>query len=228
MPLLLVVGLIIGLLFMQPHLGSILIICFSIFFLMFLSGAKLRHLAGLGLAGLLLIGISIIFEPYRLRRVFAFLDPWQDPKDMGFHIIQSLLAFGSGGLTGIGLGMSRQKFLYLPEAHTDFIFAIIGEELGLLGTLSVVILFMVLILTGLIISLKSRNNFGRLLGCGIVCLIATQALINMGGVTGILPITGVTLPFLSYGGSSLLVNLCSIGVLLSIANSPKRKSTLRS
>lgn len=225
---LLVVGLIIGLLFMQPHLGSILIICFSLFFLMFLSGAKLRHLMGLGLAGLLLIGISIIFEPYRLRRFFAFLDPWQDPKDAGFHIIQSLLAFGSGGLTGIGLGMSRQKFLYLPEAHTDFIFAIIGEELGLAGTLSVVVLFVVLIFTGLIISLKSKNKFGRLLGCGMVCLIATQALINMGGVTGILPITGVTLPFLSFGGSSLLVNLCSIGVLLNIANSPRRKSASRS
>ncbi|MDO8885508.1 putative lipid II flippase FtsW [Candidatus Oleimmundimicrobium sp.] len=228
-PFLGVMGLIVALLFMQPHLGAILIICFSVFFLMFLNEVKLRHLASLGLVGLFLVGVSIMFEPYRLRRFFAFLNPWGDPKDTGFHIIQSLLAFGSGGLTGTGLGMSRQKFLYLPEAHTDFIFAIIGEEFGLLGTLTVVFLFLVLIFTGLTISFKSNNNFGKLLGCGMVCLIATQALINMGGVTGILPITGITLPFLSYGGSSLLVNLCGIGVLLNIANSSKKKrSILRS
>ncbi|HDP69390.1 MAG TPA: putative lipid II flippase FtsW [Actinobacteria bacterium] len=226
-PLALVVGPILALILFQPHLGAVLIICSAVFFLIFLYGARLIHLLGLGITGLILIFIFIYIEPYRLRRFTAFLNPWKDPRKTGFHIIQSLLAFGSGGLAGIGLGMSRQKFLYLPEAHTDFILAIIGEEFGLAGTLLVVFLFMTLIVVGMIISLKSKDNFGKLLGCGMICLIATQALVNMGGVTGVLPTTGVPLPFLSYGGSSLLFNLCSVGVLLSIANSRKTKSTRR-
>jgi len=223
-PIVPVIGTMLVLIILQPHLGATLIICSTVFFLMFLGGAKLRHLMGLGMFGLISIAIFVFTEPYRLRRFTAFLNPWKDPKGTGFHIIQSLIAFGSGGLTGIGLGMSRQKFLYLPEAHTDFIFAIIGEEFGLLGTLSIVLLFALLIIVGLTISFKSRNNFGKLLGCGITCAIAFQAIINMCGVTGLLPITGVPLPFLSFGGSSLLVNLCGVGILLNIAKSPKRIS----
>lgn len=212
-------ALLVGLILAQPHLGSFLVISLSIFFLIFLEGvgfSKMLALSGLGLS---IVALSIAIEPYRIKRLTAFLDPWKDPFGNGFQLIQSLIAFGSGSLVGVGLGLSRQKFSYLPEAHTDFIFAILGEELGLIGTSFIVLLFMVLTISGLIIALKSGDNYSRLLGAGLICLIGLQALINMGGVTGFMPITGIPLPFLSYGGTSVIMNLTFIGIILNIASS---------
>ncbi len=207
------------LILIQPHLGTFLVISLAIFLLIFLEGVSFSNLFTLGGMGLIAVAAAIAIEPYRVSRLLAFLDPWKDPLGKGFHLIQSLLAFGTGSIMGVGLGMSRQKFSYLPEAHTDFIFAIIGEELGLIGTVSIVMLFFILTVSGLIIALKSGDNYSRLLGAGLVALIAIQALVNMGGVTGIMPITGVPLPFLSYGGTSIIMNLSFVGILQNIASS---------
>ncbi|MEW6189193.1 MAG: putative lipid II flippase FtsW [Actinomycetota bacterium] len=208
----------------QPDLGTAFAICLSIFILMFLAGARIHHIIGVGLVGCASTFLLIFSAGYRRQRFLSFLNPWSDPRGSGFHIIQSLLAFGSGGLRGVGLGLGRQKFFYLPASHTDFIFAVIGEELGLLGTLLVVALYSILAIIGLRISLKSRDRFGRLLGAGVTCMILIQALINMGAVTGAIPITGIPLPLISFGGSSLFFTLCSIGILLNIASQEPRKS----
>ncbi len=208
----------------QPDLGTAFAICLSIFILMFLAGARIHHIFGVGLVGCASIFLLIFSAGYRRQRFLSFFNPWSDPRGSGFHIIQSLLAFGSGGLRGVGLGLGRQKFFYLPASHTDFIFAVIGEELGLLGTLLVVVLYSILAIAGLRISLKSRERFGKLLGAGIICMILIQALINMGAVTGVIPITGIPLPLISFGGSSLFFTLCSIGILLNIASQEPRKA----
>jgi cell division protein FtsW len=152
-----------------------------------------------------------------MRRVFAFLDPWQDPRGSGFQIIQSWLAFGSGGVLGRGIGDSKQKLFYLPEAHTDFIFAILGEELGFVGASAVVLLFAVLVWRGLRIGLRAADPFGAYLALGITVLVATQTLVNLGVVTGLLPTKGLPLPFLSFGGSALLMTMLATGVLLNIS-----------
>jgi cell division protein FtsW len=155
--------------------------------------------------------------PYRLRRFLSFLDPWSDPQGSGFHIIQSLLAFGSGGLIGVGLGESRQKFFYLPERHTDFIYAIVGEEIGLLGTMGLLVLFAFLAYRGYRISRAAPDRFGSLLAAGITAAIVGQALMNMGVATGLLPVKGVPLPLVSFGGSSLVMTMIQIGILLNIS-----------
>ena len=155
--------------------------------------------------------------PYRLRRMTAFWDPWSDPRGSGFQIIQSWLAFGNGGLTGQGIGGSRQKLFYLPESHTDFIFAIVGEELGFLGAVALVGLFAVLIWRGLRVGLRAPDAFGAHLALGITLLIAIQTLLNLGVVTGLLPTKGLPLPFISFGGSALLVTMLGTGVLLNIS-----------
>ncbi|MDI6892125.1 MAG: putative lipid II flippase FtsW [Actinomycetota bacterium] len=223
-PVVPVVGFASALVILQPDMGTAVAICFVSYVLVFLAGARLRHVFGLGVAGSLAALFFIFSEEYRRQRFIAFLNPWVDPRKSGFQIIQSLLAFGSGGIRGLGFGMSRQKFFYLPAAHTDFIFAIIGEELGLIGTLFVVLMFAVLAITGMRIAFRSRDVFGRLLGSGITCMILSQALINMGAVTGILPVTGIPLPLLSFGGSSLVFTLCGIGILLNIATQEKGAS----
>src|SRR5438445_490278 len=164
-----------------------------------------------------LLVVAIWMAPYRVRRIFAFIDPWSDPRGSGFQIIQSWLAFGNGGIFGQGIGASRQKLFYLPESHTDFIFAIIGEELGLVGALTIVTLFVVLIWRGLRIGLRAPDPFGGYLALGITVLIATQTLVNLGVVTGLLPTKGLPLPFISFGGSALLVTMLSTGVLLNIS-----------
>jgi cell division protein FtsW len=223
-PVVPVVGFASALVILQPDMGTAVAICFVSYVLVFLAGARLRHVFGLGVGGSLAALFFIFSEEYRRQRFIAFLNPWADPRKSGFQIIQSLLAFGSGGIRGLGFGMSRQKFFYLPAAHTDFIFAIIGEELGLIGTLFVVLMFAVLAITGMRIAFRSRDVFGRLLGSGITCMILSQALINMGAVTGILPVTGIPLPLLSFGGSSLVFTLCGIGILLNIATQEKGAS----
>jgi cell division protein FtsW len=202
---------------LQPDLGNCVTLVVLTFALLFLAGSRWRHL-GFVLAGALpLVAFAIYAAPYRLRRITAFVDPWQDPRGSGFQIIQSWLAFGSGGVFGRGIGDSRQKLFYLPEAHTDFIFAIIGEELGFIGAVAVIALFVVLVWRGLRIGLRAPEPFGSYLALGITVLLATQTLVNMGVVTGLLPTKGLPLPFISFGGSALVMTMLSTGVLLNIS-----------
>jgi len=214
-------GIVCGLIMLQPDLGTTLVIAATVFFMLLAVGAKLWHMAGLGLAGIGLVVAAIIAAPYRMRRIFAFLDPWADPSGKGYQTIQSLLALGPGGLFGLGLGQSRQKFLYLPENHTDFIFAMIGEELGFIGASLVVLLFFLFIWRGFRTAMKAPNNFLGLFAVGLTSLIGIQAMVNMGVVTGVLPVTGITLPFLSYGGTSLLFTMTGAGLLLNISATGK-------
>lgn len=201
----------------QPDLGSALVIAMGTVLVIFISGIPLKHMAGMGAVLAPAAGYLMISAPYRLQRLTTFMDPWADIRGAGWQIIQSLYALGPGGLFGVGLGRSRQKLYYLPEPHNDFIFAIIGEELGLTGALAVLFLFFILIWRGLRVSLSVPDSFGSLLAAGITFLIGIQVIINIGVVTGTLPVTGLNLPFISAGGSSLFFNLCSIGILLNIS-----------
>jgi cell division protein FtsW len=206
-----------GLILLQPDLGNCVTLLALALGLLFLGGSRLRHLGLIVLPALPLIAVAIWLAPYRLRRITAFLDPWSDPRGSGFQIIQSWLALGGGGLFGRGIGGSQQKLFYLPESHTDFIFAIVGEELGLMGALTVLALFVVLVWRGLRIGLRAPDAFGSYLALGITLLVATQTLVNLGVVTGLLPTKGLPLPFVSFGGSALLVTMLSTGVLLNIS-----------
>jgi len=211
-----------GMVMLQPDLGTTLILSGTVFLLLFVAGVRLRYLAVTGLVGLL-VGMGLIMSAdYRRVRFLSFLDPWKDAGNTGYQLIQSLIALGSGGFTGVGLGASRQKWQYVPNAHTDFIFSILGEELGLLGEIVVLVAFGALIFAGVRIAAQADDVFGRLLAAGIVSWFGLQALINLGAVTGTLPITGVPLPFLSYGGSSLVVSLAAVGILVNIARAPSR------
>jgi len=217
LPPLAVAGVLAALVFVQPDLGNCLTLVALTFALLFLTGGRVRHLAVVLAPAVPLLALAIWMAPYRLRRITAFVDPWSDPRGSGFQIIQSWLAFGNGGLFGQGVGASKQKLFYLPEAHTDFIFAIIGEELGFLGAVTIVLLFVVFAWRGLRIGLRAPDPFGAHLALGITVLIATQTLVNLGVVTGLLPTKGLPLPFISFGGSALLVTMLSTGVLLNIS-----------
>ncbi len=201
----------------QPDLGSCLTLIIVTFGLLFLAGARTHHLGLLVALALPVLVFVVRLAPYRLRRITTFVDPWADPRGGGFQIIQSWLALGSGGLFGRGIGESKQKLFYLPESHTDFIFAVIGEELGFLGALALLTLFVVLIWRGLRVGVRAPDAFGAYLALGITVLIATQTFVNLGVVTGSLPTKGLPLPFISFGGSSLLVTMLSAGVLLNIS-----------
>ena len=216
-PPLAVGGTLAALVLLQPDLGNAITLLVLTVGLLFLAGARTSWLAMLAVPALPLAALAVWIAPYRMRRVFAFLDPWQDPRGSGFQIIQSWLAFGSGGALGRGIGESRQKLFYLPEAHTDFIFAIVGEELGFIGASAVVLLFVALIWRGLRIGLRAADPFGAYLALGITVLVATQTLVNLGVVTGLLPTKGLPLPYLSFGGSALLVTMLGTGVLLNIS-----------
>lgn len=223
LPLLPVVGFVCLLILLQPDMGTTIIVVTTTLVLLFSAGARLKHLL-VAAAGLVTLGLGlIILEGYRWARFLSFLDPGQDPQGSGYQINQSLLGFGSGGLFGLGLGAGRQKWDYLPNAHTDFIYSIVGEELGLVGALLVLILFGLLVYSGVRIALHASDAFGRLLAAGITGWFAVQALTNLGAVTGLLPITGVPLPFVSFGGSALVVSLVSVGILLSISRSGRRR-----
>ena len=222
-----VIVLTVTLIMLQPDMGTTITICLALMATVFVAGFDLKYLFLLAATGGIGATYMIYSASYRLKRISAFLNPSADPLGAGYQISQSLLAFGSGGLFGVGLGMSRQKYFYLPAAHTDFIFAIIGEEIGLMGTLATIMLFAVFAYYGVRISLKCSNHFGRLLGTGVTSMIVLQALVNMGTVTQILPITGIPMPFISYGGSSLMVNLAAVGLLLSIAVENERESKSR-
>jgi len=205
------------LILLEPDLGTALTLAAVAATMIFVGGVKISVLIILGLISSILSIIAILIEPYRRRRLLIFLDPWQDPLDSGYHIIQSLLALGSGGLFGVGAGNSHQKFLYLPEPGTDFIFAVLGEEFGLIGTLFIISLYFLLAWRGLKIASRVDDTFASMLAVGISSMIVIQALINMAVVTSLLPITGITLPLISYGGSSLVINIAALALLLNIS-----------
>jgi cell division protein FtsW len=217
LPALAVAALLAGLVLVQPDLGNCMTLIVVTFGLLYLAGSPAKHLAWVAAPALPLVALAIWMAPYRLRRITAFVDPWSDSRGSGFQIIQSWLALGNGGLLGQGIGASRQKLFYLPESHTDFIFAIVGEELGFIGALAMVSLFAVVVWRGLRIGLRAADPFGSYLALGITVLIATQTLVNLGVVTGLLPTKGLPLPFISFGGSALLMTMIATGVLLNIS-----------
>jgi cell division protein FtsW len=217
LPVLMITAFAFGLIMLQPDLGTALTIFITVCIVLFGGGAKVLHLVGLGLLSIPALAALVIVAPYRLQRIFSFLDPWSDSAGSGWQIIQSLLAIGSGSLAGVGLGASRQKFLYLPEPWNDFIFAIICEELGFIGGSAVIILFIILIWRGYRIAMAAPDLFGQYLAMGLTTMIAVQISINLGVVLGTLPVTGITLPLISYGGTSLMLTLGCIGILLNIS-----------
>jgi cell division protein FtsW len=217
LPAYVVTAIFLAVMVLQPDFGSAMTAAGVAGIMLFAGGANVLHLGGTLLAALPFVFMAVVHKAYRWRRIVAFLNPWSDQDGAGYQIIQSFLAFGSGGVFGRGLGEGRQKLLFLPERHTDFIYAVIGEELGLLGALAVVALFFVILWRGVKISLASGDSFSRNLALGITLLICMQAAINMGVVTGLLPTKGIALPLVSYGGSSLVVTMAALGVLLNIS-----------
>jgi cell division protein FtsW len=217
LPSLLLVFTAFGMIMLQPDLGTGTVMVGTCVVMIFISGARIMHFAWMGIAGLAGFVALVLSAPYRIKRITSFLDPWEDPLNSGFQIIQSLYAIGPGGLFGLGLGESRQKFFYLPEPQNDFIFAILAEELGFIGGTFVLLLFSLVLWRGIRIALGAPDLFGSFLAVGIVSMIAIQVMINVGVVTGMMPVTGITLPFLSYGGSSLTLMLLAVGVLLNIS-----------
>lgn len=212
-----VIGLAFGLIMLQPDLGTGTVMLGAALLIVFTAGARIRHLAGLAAIGAMGFAGLILAAPYRLQRITAFLDPWSDPLGAGYQIIQSLYAIGPGGLAGLGLGMSRQKYSYVPEPQTDFIFSILTEELGFIGGLLVLLLFLILVWRGMRVAMTLDDAFGSLLAVGIVGMVAVQVVINIGVVIGMMPVTGITLPLISYGGSSLTLMLTALGILLNLS-----------
>jgi cell division protein FtsW len=216
-PHLIVAGLMIGLLLLEPDFGTALILVIVLYLMLFMGGVKIHHLLATAAMALPLLVYVMVTAEYRLRRLMAFMDPWRDSASSGFQVVQSLIAFGSGQFFGRGLGESRQKLFYLPEAHTDFVFSVIGEELGLLGALLVLALFGVIVLRGLQLTGRIEEPFEQYLAFGLTVLLGLQALIHMGVVMGIMPAKGLVLPFISYGGSAMVVNLTEAGILLGLS-----------
>jgi len=217
LPPVIVLGVVFMLILLEPDLGTGVAIAGTFMIMLFASGVRISHIFLLIVSGFPLLIYFILSEDYRRERLFSFLNPWADPLDTGYHIIQSLLALGSGGIFGVGLGQSKQKFLYLPEPGTDFVFAVLGEELGLLGTLFVLGLFFLFVWRGLKIAASVPDLFGSMLAVGLTSMVIIQAVINIGVVTASMPITGITLPFISYGGTSLVIMLSGVGILLNIS-----------
>ena len=207
----------------QPDFGTAMIICVVTFAMLFTAGVRTKFLFSSALSVIPFMVSAVIGAEYRTRRILAFLNPWQDPSDTGFQAIQSFYAFGRGGYWGTGLGGSSQKLFYLPEAHTDFIFSVIGEELGFIGTTGIVILFGILFWRGFVAAQRAKDPFGTHVAIGLTLLIGVQTFINMGVTVGILPTKGLTLPFISLGGSSLVVLMLCVGVLLNISERPSRR-----
>jgi cell division protein FtsW len=226
-PIVPVLALVAGIVILQRDLGTTIILCGSVFLLLFVAGVRLKYLVTGGAAGILLAAALIFGEGYRKDRFLSFMDPAADPLRSGYQLIQGYIALGSGGWFGVGLGASRQKWGSVPNAHTDFIFAILGEELGLIGEFAVIVLFGLLIYAGIRIATRAPDTFGRLLAAGITGWLGLQAIVNLGAVTGLMPITGVPLPFVSYGGSALVVTLVAVGVLASIARAGAGGGALR-
>ncbi|KAA9004039.1 putative lipid II flippase FtsW [Paenibacillus spiritus] len=239
-PVMVIVGIVAGLIMLQPDLGSCLVLVATSGLVIFAGGASLKHI--LGSVALLVLGIGIVMgaktlidsvsgpspaavqseNDYRKGRIEAYLDPFADPQGSGYNIIQALTALGQGGVTGSGIGNSVQKLHYLKYPYTDFIFAVIGEETGFIGTALFLMLYLYFIWRGVLVSLRCKDPFGTLVGIGVMGLIAIQAFVNIGGVTKTIPLTGVTLPFISYGGTSLLITMVSVGIVLSISRESSR------
>lgn len=225
-PCLGVAGFYAGLVLAQKSLSVAVIIMAAAFIMIFAAGAENKHM--FGVVAPAMVAAALVFalgEDYRRERMLNFIDPWKDAADAGYQLIQSFYALGAGGITGLGLGQSRQKTLYMPEPHNDFILSIVGEELGLIGCLVIIALFIVLIWRGVRIAIKARDTYGALLAIGITSIIGVQAIINIAVVTGSMPVTGVTLPFISYGGTSLSITMMAMGILLNISRQMERKES---
>jgi len=215
-PPVIICGLLVMLVFIQPDFGTAVSMGVLTMAMLFVGGANPLHVIGSGILTLPVLYIALMGAEYRKQRLLAFLDPWSSPRDTGFQIIQSYLALGNGGLTGVGLGMGRQKLFYLPMAHTDFLLSVIGEELGLLGVCVIIAAFIVFLVRGLRAAVSAPDSFGSNLAAGITLLVSIQTLVNMGVVMGLLPTKGLPLPYMSYGGSSLVMNLTAAGIMLSV------------
>jgi cell division protein FtsW len=229
-PHMLVCGVMMKLLLKQPNLGSAVIFGCATLILLFVAGARVSYLVIALLGAAPIVYQTIVGTPFRLHRMLAFLDPWQYRYDVGYQITESLISIGSGGVFGLGLGDSRQKLFFLPEAHTDYILSIVGEELGLIGLCAVAVTFMVLVWRGARASLRARDAFGCYLGCGITAMFGLQALVNLAVVLNAIPTMGLPLPFVSFGGSTLVVDLFAMGILLNISRGalePPRESVER-
>ncbi len=225
-PFVVLVGVVAGLIMLEPDLGTTIVIVLTTVTLVFVAGASLTHVAAFLGIGSIAASLLVLTGEYRADRIFAFIRAEDDPGGRGFHTLQLLIALGSGGIDGLGLGASRQKFFYVPGAHTDGIFAIIGEELGLIGTMFVLCLFAFLIARGFRVIVRARDDFGALLAVGVVSWIGYQTIINIGGITRAMPLTGIPLPFVSYGGSALITMLAAVGILLSVSRYGVDKKTL--
>jgi cell division protein FtsW len=219
LPHLLLAGVLVGLCMAEPDFGSAVELLVLLFVLLFAAGTKLSYLVGSVLLALPLAYHAVAHSPYRLARIRAFLDPWAHRHDVGYQVAQSLISVGSGGFFGLGLGESRQKLFFLPEAHTDFIFSIVGEELGLFGAAAMVLLYGIVVWRGTRAALGASETFGTYLGLGLTALLGAQAVVNMSVAMGMLPTKGLTLPFVSYGGCSLVVSMTAAGALLSLSAS---------
>ena len=220
-PVLVILMLFFGLIMLEPDFGSGMIIVVSIIAILFIAGVNMKFFIILGILGIIGIALLIIIAPYRMDRITSFLNPWKDPLGTGFQIIQSLYAIGPGGLLGTGFLKSRQKHFYLPEPQTDFIFSIISEEFGIMGVIIVTGFFMFIMYRSIRVSLKVEDSFAKYLSFGLIFQLIVQTILNLSVVIGLVPVTGVTLPFLSYGGSSLLVSMISIGIILNISKYTK-------
>lgn len=218
LPYMLVLAVLLALLLLQPDLGAALTLGAVAIIMLFAAGTRPTYLISMFLVALPFLYFLVMNVDYRRRRVLAFLNPWEDPSNSGFQIIQSWIAFGAGGILGQGLGEGKQKLFYLPEAHTDFILSVVGEELGFIGVVLIASMFFLLVWRSIRVALATDDTFGRFLAFGIAVLIGIEAFVNMGVVTGLLPTKGLALPFLSYGGSSLLISLFAMGILLNISS----------
>jgi cell division protein FtsW len=219
---LLFAGIYILLILLEPDFGMSVVLIIMLFGMLFIGDVKLKFLVPLGVSSVFVLALAVITEGYRMKRVVSFLDPWKDPLGSGYQAIQSFVALGMGGFTGTGLGDSTQKLFFLPQAHTDFIFSIIGEELGFIGVLIVIIGFAFLLIRSLRVSIRAKDLFGCYLVFGCILLITFQAGINMAVAVGLFPTKGLTLPFISYGGTSLVTNLAAMGLILSVSKSGRK------
>ncbi|MFH1061618.1 MAG: putative lipid II flippase FtsW [Candidatus Omnitrophota bacterium] len=216
LPVIIVLGILSLLIIIQPDLGTVVAMATICFIMLFVGGVRLAHIISFFLLSLPALYFLVFSVPYRRRRILAFLDPWADPQGTGFQIIQSLVALGSGGIYGVGLGQGKQKLLYLPAAYTDFIFSIIGEELGFIGTSAIIILFALFLVQATKICLKASDSFGQYLSFGLISCLVIEAIVNMGVVTSLLPTKGLPFPFISYGGTSLVFNMIYVGLILNV------------
>ena len=220
LPAFIAVGPLALLILKQPDFGNTVMVVMLLFAMLFAAGARLKHLGAAGGGALAVLALQAVAKPYRMRRLSAFLDPWQTARGAGFQLIQSFIALGAGGGWGVGLGAGRQKMFYLPQAHTDFVFAVVGEEFGLLGAVAVLVLFGTILVRGMRVAHAEPDPFASLLAVGLTALLTLQALVNMAVVIGLVPTKGLPLPFLSYGGTAMVMAMAALGTLLALARRP--------